>query len=69
VAPREDGRVQIRSSKPTQGPVPGTVEIESQYEVDTSAAVPGTDMQVILSNIVALCLACMIRHNFEPWFS
>jgi len=28
----------------TPGPVPGAVEIESQHEVDTSAAVGGTDM-------------------------
>ncbi len=32
------------SAPRTRGPVPGTVEIESEHEVATSAAVPGTDM-------------------------
>ena len=27
-------------------PVPGTVEIESEHEIATSAAVPGTDMEI-----------------------
>ena len=30
----------------TRGPVPGTVEIASEHEIDTSAAVPGTDMEI-----------------------
>jgi len=37
--------VSARLAGVPSGPVPGTVEIESQYEVGTSAAVPGTDME------------------------
>jgi len=33
------------SASDTRGPVPGTVGIESEPEIDTSAAVPGTDME------------------------
>ena len=29
----------------SRGPVPGTVEIESEHEISTSAAVPGTAMR------------------------
>ena len=32
------------SGRNTRGPVPGTVEIESQHEVEAFAAVPGTDI-------------------------
>ena len=41
-----EGRAEIKGIFHTPGPVPGTVEIESQYEVDTSAAVPGTAMEI-----------------------
>ena len=39
------GALKSRGSSHTPGPVPGTVEIESQYEIATSAAVPGTAMR------------------------
>ena len=37
----------------TRKPVPGTVEIESQYEIDTSAAVPGTPVKVSILSVLA----------------
>ncbi len=40
------GRVQSGRRSQRAHPVPGTVEIESYCEVDTSAAVPGTDMEI-----------------------
>ena len=38
------GALKSRGSSHTSGPVPGTVEIESEHEIATSAAVPGTAM-------------------------
>ncbi len=40
------GALKSRGSSHTSGPVPGTVEIASEHEIDTSAAVPGTDMEI-----------------------
>ena len=34
------------SASNARGPVPDTVEIESEHEIDTSAAVPGTDVEI-----------------------
>ncbi len=46
--PREalggDRRDEISESKRKLGPVPGTVEIASEHEIDSSVAVPGTAM-------------------------
>ncbi len=39
-----DQRDEISESKRSSGPVPGTVEIASEHEIATFAAVPGTDM-------------------------
>jgi len=39
------------SASKTRGPVPCTVEIESQYEVGASAAVPGTAMGIEMRRV------------------
>ena len=39
------GASKSRGSFHAPGPVPGTVEIESEHEIATSAAVPGTAMR------------------------
>ena len=43
------GALKSRGPTRTRGPVPGTVEIASHCEVDTSAAVPGTDKKNLSS--------------------
>jgi len=45
--------------------VPGTVEIESQHEVDTFAAVPDTDMLDMVSDSVGADMAYAATFNGE----
>ena len=42
----------VRPREGSSGTVPGTVEIQTQYEIDTSAAVPGTDIGLLIEMAV-----------------
>ena len=54
IVSRRDGRACRPGAHPIRAhPVPGTVEIASEHEIDTSAAVPGTDMGSIEARIAA----------------
>ena len=51
------------SASNTRGPVPGTVEIEWEQEIDTSAAVPGTDM--LRNTVVAVVFLVFVAPTSE----
>ena len=43
--------VPLSSGFRTRGPVPGTVEIAPEHEIDTPAAVSGTDMEIGMKGV------------------